>query len=61
MIKTLQLCLGSGPAAITMLIVKVLVIWMGMISNHEEDGVIFMLINLENVIMPENESESFKI
>ena len=54
MIKTLQLCLESGPAAITMLIVKVLVIWMGMICNHEEDGVIFMLINLESLIMPEN-------
>ena len=54
MIKTLQLCLGSGPAVITMLIVKVLVIWMGMISNHKEDGVIFLLINLENLIMPEN-------
>ena len=54
MIKTLQLFLGSGPAVITMLIVKVLVIWMGMICNHEEDGVIFMLINLESLIMPEN-------
>ena len=54
MIKTLQLCLGTEPAVITMLIVKVLVIWMGMISNHKEDGVIFLLINLENLIMPEN-------
>ena len=54
MIKTLQLRLGSRPAVITMLIVKVLVIWMGMISNHKEDGVIFLLINLENLIMPEN-------
>ena len=54
MIKTLQLFLGSRPAVITMLIVKVLVIWMGMISNHKEDGVIFLLINLENLIMPEN-------